>query len=212
MLTRTFWFGRRIVGEITWAPTVDRSTTLAGLPSSWISTPGRTRYRGARRVPCQSSGLGRLAVATPDAAGGAAALVLAAAWAGASTFGRLRHLPRVVAGVRHHADFGVPELRVGLDAVDERGAARRRGKQPLEHDRATGRCSRIAWSAWIGSVSANVEQLAFVGEPLLERRHQVGGGNHDRGHPAKCITQPANGRGRIVHIMTAWDFHCIRNG
>src|ERR671918_1848140 len=34
MLTRTFWFGLRIVFDRTCAPTVDRSTTLAGLPSS----------------------------------------------------------------------------------------------------------------------------------------------------------------------------------
>ena len=31
------------------------------------------------------------------------------------------------------------------------------------------------------------EQLAFVGETLLQRRHQVGGGNHDRGHRVEFI-------------------------
>jgi hypothetical protein len=38
--------------------------------------------------------------------------------------------------VRHHTDFDVGELRIALDAVDERGATRRRGEQPLEHDEA----------------------------------------------------------------------------
>ena len=34
------------------------------------------------------------------------------------------------------ADFGLGERRVGLDAVDERGAARRGGEAPLERDDA----------------------------------------------------------------------------
>ena len=46
----------------------------------------------------------------------------------------LFHDARVIAGVRHHADFGVRELLIGLDAIDQRGAARRRGKEALEHD------------------------------------------------------------------------------
>jgi len=31
---RTFWFGLRIVADSTWTPTTERSTTLAGLPST----------------------------------------------------------------------------------------------------------------------------------------------------------------------------------
>ena len=66
---RTFWLGRSTVGEITWAPTVERSMTAAGLPSSCSSTPALTRNRGARRVPCQSRALGASAVATGDGDG-----------------------------------------------------------------------------------------------------------------------------------------------
>jgi hypothetical protein len=36
--------------------------------------------------------------------------------------------------VRHDAHFGVGQLRVALDTVDQRRAARGRGEQPLEYD------------------------------------------------------------------------------
>ena len=54
-LMRTFWFGRRIVERQTCTPKTDKSTTIAGLPSSCISTPDAPDSARARRVPCQSS-------------------------------------------------------------------------------------------------------------------------------------------------------------
>ena len=50
--------------------------------------------------------------------------------------GLARQHARVVAVVRDDADLGVVERRVGLDAVDERRAARRRREQALERDDA----------------------------------------------------------------------------
>ena len=40
----------------------------------------------------------------------------------------------MIAVVRDDADLGCRQRRVGLDAVDERRAARRRREQPLERD------------------------------------------------------------------------------
>ena len=57
--------------------------------------------------------------------------------------------------MRDDADFGFAERRVGLDAVDERGAARRRGEQPLERDHRRPP-SVIASRASSASVSVNV--------------------------------------------------------
>src|SRR3989304_461784 len=57
-----------MVDDTICAPTADRSTTLAGFPSTWISRPWRTRCRGARRVPCQSSRGGSATSGAPPAA------------------------------------------------------------------------------------------------------------------------------------------------
>ena len=139
------------------------------------------RKRGARRVPCQSSWRGASSIGDRRLR-----VVLALARLGRAGIRRChdrrfghraaRHDARVVAGVRHHADFGLRQLRVGLDPVDERGAARRRREQPLEHDQARAlledgleRLDRLG----IGER----EQLALVGETLAERGHQVGGGD-----------------------------------
>jgi hypothetical protein len=50
-IIRTRWFGRRIVGDTTCAPTTDRFTSVAGFPSIITSMPLTTLKRGARRVP-----------------------------------------------------------------------------------------------------------------------------------------------------------------
>ena len=55
-MKRTRWFGFRIVGETTCAPTSDRLISAAGLPSICTSTPSTILNRGARRVPVWSSG------------------------------------------------------------------------------------------------------------------------------------------------------------
>ena len=45
-----------------------------------------------------------------------------------------RETPHVVARVGHHPHFRLGQLRIGLDAVDQRRAARRCREQPLEDD------------------------------------------------------------------------------
>jgi hypothetical protein len=61
------------------------------------------------------------------------------------------------------------------------------------------------------------ELLAFADtEPIqalqaiLERRHQVCGGNHDRRHPASLSRGLRTSEKAGFLIMTAWDCHCIR--
>ena len=53
--TAIFWFGFNLAGETTWAPTVERSITVAVLPSSCAVTFAAILNRGARRVPRWSS-------------------------------------------------------------------------------------------------------------------------------------------------------------
>ena len=84
--------------------------------------------------------------------------------------------------MRHHPHFRVPKLRVGLDSIDERGAARRGGKEAFEHDeRGTLLQDGLKRLNRLGVCEC--EKFPFAGQTLLERRHQICGGNHDRGHP-----------------------------
>ena len=114
------WLGLRIDGETTCAPITDTSTSATGLPSTSTSTVPTTVMRGARRVPRWSSGARAGAGAAPPAAG-----------AGVDRPGSRGGCRRVVGD---DADLAARECRVGLDPVDQRGAARGRRKQPLERD------------------------------------------------------------------------------
>ena len=186
MLIRTFWFGRRIVDDSTCTPTTDRSTTLAGISVhlDFDARPHPVTRGAARAVPVERPG-GRLRGCHRDVARRAAA-------GGARVdrridLARFRHLTRVVARVRHHPYFGVRELRVRLDAIDERRAARRGREQPFEHDeRRTLLQDRLERLNRLRIRER--EEFPLTGQALLERGHQIGGGNHDRWHLPQCIT------------------------
>jgi hypothetical protein len=82
--------------------------------------------------------------------------------------------------MRHDTDFGVRQLRIALDAVDQRGAARRRGEQPLEnhqiglllHDRLQ-RLDRFRIR--IG------EDLPVDLDAVAQGGHEILRSNHERG-------------------------------
>ena len=103
----TRWFGFSATREMTCAPTLERSISVPDLPST-PATFSAILKRGARRVP---------------------------RWSSACATEARRAAPRgVVTVVRHDPDLGLAESRVGLDAVDQRRAARRDGEQALERD------------------------------------------------------------------------------
>ena len=122
------------------APARRRSTDRRRSPDCHRAESRRPDGRGsAARAACPAS---RAAAPAPQAPGRRAAVAGAAAAdlrPASCTRDGFATCARVVAGMRHHPHFGVPELRIGLDPVDERRAARRRREQPLEHDQS-GRC------------------------------------------------------------------------
>jgi len=79
--------------------------------------------------------------------------------------------------VRHDAHFDVRQLWVALDAIDERGTARRGGKQPLEHHQSRpvlhDRLKRLD-----GLRVRKREDLTIHLHALAERGHQVVRRNH----------------------------------
>ena len=106
---------------------------------------------------------------------------------------RPRHLPHVVAGMRHHPHFRAADLRVSPDAIDQRGATRRRREQPFEHDQP-----RLLFQNRLQRLDrlgvGECEQLALVCEARRKGRHQVGCGYHHRcGHRVSvtCGSLPA---------------------
>ena len=133
MLMRTFWLGRRTVGEVTCAPNADRSidhrriAVQLHLDAFADAMPRRT----ARAVPVERrSG----AVFGRDGAAGLGCQTDCASPTAASTARGLHDLAGIVAGVRHDPHLAHGELRIALDPIDEGGAARRGGEQALEHD------------------------------------------------------------------------------
>ena len=131
----TRWLGRRIVAEMTCAPITERSTRFAGFHRAESRPlPNPEPGRPARPVPIE---LTRRVLGDLRSAFVARDSVEPAYTGGATTAGSAtapRETTRVVAGVRHHADFGLRYLGVGLDPVDQRRAARRGREQTLEDD------------------------------------------------------------------------------
>ena len=125
--------------------------------------------RGARRVPRWSSFAGAAVGA------GAVTTAVAAPW----PFAARRHSRARLAVVRQDPDFGLRQRGVGLDAIDQRGAARRRRERPLDcderrmppHDDVEG-VQRVG----VGER----QQLALrLARTRLERLHQIGGSNEN---------------------------------
>ena len=88
--------------------------------------------------------------------------------------------------MRDDADLGLEQRRVGLDAVDERGAARRGGEQALEHDE-TGPLLDDGLQRLDRFGIRERQDLAVLGayvEAVAERRRQIVGSNNQsgRGH------------------------------
>jgi hypothetical protein len=74
--------------------------------------------------------------------------------------------------MRHDAHFGVGELRVALDTVDQGRAAGRRGEETLEyHENRAIFHDRLERLDWFG-VSER-DDLAIDLHPLAESRRQV---------------------------------------
>src|SRR5439155_7681834 len=93
----------------------------------------------------------------------------------------------VVAVVRQHANLGSGERGIGLDAVDQRGAARRRGKEALERNQA--RPTRRDRFERLECLRIREDEHVGIGRvrPLPERGHDIGcrdenrtGLRHDR--------------------------------
>ena len=110
--------------DSTCAPTVEISIRDAGLPSTECLDLAGDPVRGARRVP-------RWSVVVPARQAG-----LRQGRSGCSrvsaTLGsarrRMRSKAREVAVRRNHEDFGLLQVRIGLDAVDERRSAQGAGE------------------------------------------------------------------------------------
>ena len=168
-----------MVGEITCAPTVDRSTTVAGFPSICTLVSVAILNRGARRVPRSSEG---------GATGDGFRLCFFFTGGGVEDRdsrlaprrgGRPRQDARGVGAGGHHAKLGSREGRVGFNAIDEGRAAGRGGELPFQlhgvrpalhnlRERTkrvrVGKCQHLA-----------VRRAA----PLLQHGEHVGRGDHD---------------------------------
>ena len=92
--------------------------------------------------------------------------------------------------MRHHANLGATDLRVGPDPIDERGASRRGREQPLQDDQAgpvlENRLKRLN-----GFGVGERQELALFGQAPTQSRHQVGRGYYHRcGHRCSLTCRP----------------------
>ena len=81
--------------------------------------------------------------------------------------------------MRHDPDFAAAQAGVGLDAVDQRRASRRRGEESFDDDELRTLIENGLQRLDRLRVRERLE-ISFICKTFPERRHQVGGGNDDR--------------------------------